>query len=187
MDVSIQEKRFTNAVEYVIETPKATMQAHKKFFSLLPHITLEGAGGSTLAKIDGEFSFRSKFTIDLTGIGTYNYHCEKMWKGVDICEGEGGPYRLYRHKGVRYSIFQGDRQIAAFSSNRLIIGNGRNFDLRVNSGVNLPLIICMVLCLNTEDGDDRENNTVTYDFGSLGPEDRKFDETWRPDDEQPAS
>ena len=110
-----------------------------------------------------------------------------MWKGVDICEGEGGPYRLYRHKGVRYSIFQGDRQIAAFSRNKLIIGNGRNFDLRVDPDANLPLIISMVLCLNTEDDDDQENSTITYDFGSLGPEERKFDESWRPSDERTAS
>jgi hypothetical protein len=42
----------------------------------------------------------------------------------------------------------------------------------------------MVLCLNTEDDDDETNSTFTYDFGQLGPEDRKFDETWRPDDER---
>lgn len=186
MDVSIQEKSFSFGVGYVIETPKATLQAQRKILSLLAHITLQSAEGLVLATITGESFFRIKFAIELAAGGTYDYHCEKIWKGVDICAGEGGPYRLYAHKGVRYSIFQNDTQIAAFSRNKLIIGNGRNFDLRVNSDANLPLIISMVLCLNTEDDDDQTNNTFTYDFGHLGPEDRRFDEAWRPLDERPV-
>jgi hypothetical protein len=149
LDVAIQEKSFSFGVEYVIETPKTTLQANKKIFSLLPHITLQSADGSTIATITRWSLVRSSFTIDLAGFGIYKYHTEKLWKGVDICEGDGGPFHLYAHRGVRYSIFQNDRQIAAFSRNRLIIGNGRNFDLRANSDVNLPLIISMVLCLNT--------------------------------------
>jgi hypothetical protein len=184
LDVSIQEKSFSFGIEYVIETPTTRLEAHKKILSLLPHITLQSADDSTLATITGWSFLRSSFTIDLAGRGIYKYHTEKLWKGVDICEGDGGPFHLYAHKGVRYSIFQNDKQIAAFSRNRFIIGNGREFDLRVNSGVNLPLIISMVLCLNTEDDDDETNSTFTYDFGQLGPEDRKFDETWRPDDER---
>lgn len=184
MDVSIQENRFSFGVGYVIETPSSTLQAHKKILSLLPHITLQSADDSTIATITGWSLVRSSFTIDLAGTGIYKYHTEKLWKGVDICEGDGGPFHLYSHKGVRYSIFQNDKQIAAFSRNRLIVGNGRDFDLRVNSDVNLPLIISMVLCLNTENDDDQEDSTVTYDFGHLGPEDRKFDENWRPNDER---
>lgn len=186
MDVSIQEKSVSFGIGYVIETPQSTLQAHKKILSLLPHITLQSADDSTIATITGWSFVRSNFTIDIAGVGIYKYHTEKLWKGVDICEGDTGPFHLYRHKGVRYSVFQNDRQVAAFSKNRLIIGNGRNFDLRVNSDVNLNLIISMVLCLNTEDGDDETDNAVTYDFGSLGPEDRKFDEAWRPNDERSA-
>lgn len=183
MDVLIQEKSFSFGVEYVIETPTETLQAHKKIFSLLPHITLQSANDAILATITGKSFIRTKFLIELPGAGSYDYHCEKIWKSVDVCEGDGGPYHLYAHKGVRYSIFQGVRQIAAFSTNKLIIGSGRTYDLRVDADANLPLVISMVLCLNTEDGDDRENNTVTYDFGHLGPEDRRFDENWRPKDE----
>jgi hypothetical protein len=184
LDVSIQEKSFSFGVGYSIETPETTLQAHKKIFSLLPHITLQSAYASTIATITGWSLLLTSFTIELGGSGIYKYHTEKLWKGVDICEGDGGPFHLYAHKGVRYSIFQNDDQIATFSRNRLIIGNGRNFDLRVNSDVNLPLIISMVLCQNTEDGDDETNDTVTYDFGQLGPEDRRFDEAWRPNDER---
>jgi hypothetical protein len=184
LNVSIHERHFTNAVEYVIETPKATLAAHKKIFSLLPHITLQSADDSVVATITGESFIRTKFTIDVAGLGIYEYHTEKLWKGVDICEGEDGPFHLYAHKGLRYSIFQGDTQIAAFSGNSLIIGDGRNFDLRVDADANLPLIISMVLCLNTQDGDDRTGNGVTFDFGRLGPQDRRFDEAWRPNDER---
>lgn len=182
MDVSIQERSFSFGVGYDIETPRGQLEAHKKILSLLPHITLQAADGSTIATIAGWTFVRTNFTIDLAGVGIYKYHTEKLWKGVDVCEGDGGPFHLYAHKGVRYSIFQADKQIGAFSRNRFIIGKGHNYDLRVNSDVNLPLIISMVLCLNTEDDDDDSNGTFTYDFGKIGPEDRKFDESWQPDD-----
>jgi hypothetical protein len=183
MDVLIQEKSFSFGVQYDIETPTKKMTALKKILSLLPHITVQNENDAVLADIKGESFFRTKFSIDLRTGSTYNYHCEKLWKGVDICEGSGGPYHLYHHKGVRYSIFQGDVQVAAFSGNKLVVGDGRTFDLRVNADADLLLVISMVLCLNTENGDDQNDNTITYDFGNIGPEDRKFDEAWRPKDE----
>lgn len=85
MDVSIQEQSFSFGVGYVIETPKLTLQAHKKILSLLPHITLQSTDDSTIATIAGWSFLRSSFTIDLAGIGIYRYHTEKLWKGVDIC------------------------------------------------------------------------------------------------------
>lgn len=183
MDISIQEKKFSFGVEYAIETPTSTLSATKKIFTLYPHVTLQAADDSVLATIKGESLIRTKFNIEMRDGRNYTYHCEKIWKSVDICEGPGGPYRLYAHKGVRYSIFQQDMQIAAFSQERLFIGNGREFDLRLNSNADIPLVIAMVLCSNTEDGNDESEATITYDFGHLGPEDRKFDEAWRPNDE----
>jgi uncharacterized protein YxjI len=182
MDVLIQEKSFSFGVEYEINTPTKKMTALKKVFSMLPHIAVQDASDEVLAEIKSESFFRSKFTIVLRAGNTYHYHCEKVWKGVDICEGPNGPYHLYTHKGVRYSIFQGDTQIAAFTGNKWIVGNGRTYDLRVNADADLLLVISMLLCLNTENGDDHNDNTVTYDFGNIGPEDRKFDEAWGPTD-----
>jgi hypothetical protein len=182
MDVSIKEKSFSFGVGYEIQTPTTALSATRKIFSLLPHITLQTNSDQILATIVGESLFRTKFSIQVSG-HAYEYHCEKLWKGVDICEGPSGPFHLYQHKKRRYSIFQGETQVAAFSRDLVVIGNGKEYDLRLNPDVDLNLILSMVLCLNTENDDDKEDSTMTFDFGHVGPEDRQFDESWRPKDE----
>ena len=81
-------------------------------------------------------------------------------------------------KRLNYSIFQNDLQIAAFRNNRLVIGKGNEYDLRINADANLLAVICMVLTLNTEEDDDHRE-TVTIDFGKIGPEEKRFDESWQ--------
>jgi hypothetical protein len=98
---------------------------------------------------------------------------------VYACESTEEKFRLYTHKGVNYSIFNGDRQIAAFSRNRIVIGRGNRFDIQINTDANVLVVICMVLTVNTFTNDD-DHATVTYDFGNIGPESRPFDTPWEP-------
>ena len=86
---------------------------------------------------------------------------------------------MYVHKGLKYSIFQDDRQIAAFSRNSLVIGKGNQYDIRINDDANELVVICMVLTVNTTSNDDNKE-TVSYDFGNIGMEDRPFDTSWEP-------
>lgn len=113
MDVSIQEKSFSFGVQYTIETPEKTLHANKKILSLLTHIDLFSASDSLLATISGESLLRSIYSIQLTDGTSYVFRREKLWKGVFACEGEGETYHLYTHKGLRYSIFKNDAQIAS--------------------------------------------------------------------------
>jgi hypothetical protein len=182
MDVSIQEKSFSFGVQYKIQTPEKTMHASKKIFSLLTHIDLFSASDSLLATISGESFLRSIYSIKSTDGKSYIYRCEKLWKGVFVCEGESETYHLYTHRGLRYSIFKADTQIASLEKERIVIGNGNKYDLRMNSDASLVLLTSMVLALNSVNGDDQNDNTVTYDFGNIGPEDRPFDENWKPSD-----
>lgn len=95
------------------------------------------------------------------------------------CEGNGDKLVLFTHRGVNYSIFQGERQIAALTKNRLVVGKGNRYDVRVDRGANLPLIVCMILTLNTAENDD-DTETVTFDVGNIGPQERPFDQNWEP-------
>jgi len=76
---------------------------------------------------------------------------------------------LYEHKGLRYSIFDGDSQIAAFTKNRVVIGSGNEYDIQMNDDADLPLVISMVLTVNTAENDS-DKATVTVDLGNIGPE-----------------
>ena len=46
--------------------------------------------------------------------------------------------------------------------------------------VNLMVIVCMVLTINTEDYDEDKQNLISINIGRIGPEARTFDETWEP-------
>jgi hypothetical protein len=87
---------------------------------------------------------------------------------------------LYQHKGLNYSIFQNDSQIAAFSRNRVKIGGTDRYEIRMNDDANLVLMICMALVIDCGELEDETAGTLTIDLGSLGPEVRPFDSSWEP-------
>ena len=181
LNVTIQERKFSFRSTYDISAPGVTYFAQKAFFAFLDKLELRTKAGELVAKLQSHFTFiRTNYDFILTDGRTYHFLCEKIWKGVYVCERSEESFHLYRHKGLRYSIFKGDDQIAAITKNRLVIGNGNEYDIRMNSDADVIVISCMVLALNTGDGDDDKDSTVTYDFGNVGPEDRRFDDSWAP-------
>lgn len=181
MEITIRERKFSLRSEYEIETPAGTYQAKKQFFTLLAHLELRTADDVLVAKLDGEWSLlRSKFDFEFADGKTYRFWCEKLWKGVYDCESTEEKFILYTHKGLKFSVFQNNVQIAAIRKNRIVIGSGNQYDISISAGVNFLVVICMVLALNTDDSDS-DQNTVTIDMGNLGPEERPFDESWQPD------
>jgi hypothetical protein len=69
-------------------------------------------------------------------------------------------FRLCSHKGLNYSVFQNDVQIAAFTKNRIVVGKGNQYDLRINRDANGIVVICMVLALNTSENSDEHDSNL---------------------------
>ncbi len=180
MEVTIQESCLSFMSEYEIETPGSYYSAQKAIFSLPAKIKLQSSDERILANIQGRFSFfRERYDFTLSDGRVFRFWCQKRWRRVFDCEGDKASYRLYGHKGLKYSIFQDDRQIAAFSKNRVVIGKGNRYEISLNDDADVILIICMVLAINSSEDDD-DNTTVTIDVGSIGPEEKTFDERWQP-------
>jgi hypothetical protein len=181
LDATIKEHKFSLRSVYDITSDIASYTAQKAFVSLLANLEVRTPNDRVVATIHGNFSlFRANYDFALADGRNFHYACEKFWRGVYSCIGPSANYHLFQHKGVRYSIFQDDKQIAALTSNQFIVGNGREYDVQMNHDADLLVITCMVLAINTEAGDDKQDATFTYDFGNFGPEDRKFDESWQP-------
>jgi len=85
---------------------------------------------------------------------------------------------MYQHRGLNYSVFESDRQIAAFTKNQIKIGAGDRYDIRVNHDVNIGIIICLVVAVDQMNFNDGIG--VTLDFGNIGSEAKSFDEQWEP-------
>jgi uncharacterized protein YxjI len=174
LNAIIQERKFSFRSEYDISSNGSTFYARKTFFSFFNKLQLQSRDGNVIARIQGRFSLlRNKYDFELSDDRVYHFRCEKLWKPVFLCERSEESYRLYQHKG------RDDRQIAAFSKNRVTIGKGNRYEILMNADADLIVIVCMVLALNTsQDNDNKE--TVNIDFGNIGPEAKPFDEFWQP-------
>jgi len=180
LEITIQESRLSFRSKYEIETPGSFYYAQKAFFSWPPRLTLQSSDERDVATLLGRFSFfRNKYDFVLRDGRIFHFYCQKRWKRVFMCEGGTESYCIYGHKGLRYSVFQSDCQIAAFTKNRIVIGKGNRYDVSLNDDADLLVLMCIVLAINTSENDD-DDTTVTIDIGSIGPEEKPFDSRWQP-------
>lgn len=180
MDVTIRERKFSLRSEYDIKAPSCTYSAQKKILSLLAQLKVVAEDGRVVARISGRWSFfRARYDFVLADGNKYRFWREKIWKDVFACENNQEKFRMYTHKALNYSIFQNDIQIAAFRRNRVVVGHGNEYGLRINADANLLVIVCMVLALNTAEDSDNDTS-VTINLGNIGPEGRPFDSSWEP-------
>lgn len=177
VDITIEQNAFSFRSEYEITTPACIYSAKKKFLSWGDKIQVFGPRERITARIRSRFSlFRCKYEFALAEGAVYRFRKKKIWTGVYVCEGPNECFRLYEHKGLNWSVFQNDAQIAAFSKNKVKIGKGDRYEIRMNEDANLAVMICLVLAIDASENEGN-NTSVTYDFGQLGPEARPFDES----------
>ena len=180
MNVTIQERKVSFAAEYDITAPAAVYYAKKAFFSLTDHLELQETGGNVVATIQGAISpLEHKHDLTLSDGRRYHMRCAEIFRRVYLCDGNLESYSLYEHKGLRCSIFREDRQVAAFTKNRVVFAQGNRYEIRIDSDADLVLILCMILTVSLSE-DNNNDSTVTFDLGNIGPEARPFSEDWQP-------
>lgn len=178
VNIYITERQFSLRSEYDIAAPGRDYYAEKKWLSFAAKIQLLSEDRQLLGTIRGRFPFGPRYDFEFANGRIYRFWCEGFWKSVYRCDRAEEKYRIYQHKGLNFSIFRDDRQIAAFSKNRVAIGKGNEYAIRLDDDADSQVVICMVLAINTSQGDN--DTSVTIDFGSIGPEDRPFDASWEP-------
>ena len=180
MEITIQQNAFSWCSEYEITAPAATYTAKKKFWSFGDKLQLLGPRERLLARVRSRWRvLTSRYDFELVDGATYHFRTESFWKSVFVCEGNAETFRLYQHKGLNFSIFQNEAQIAAFTKDRVSIGNGDTYSLKMNDDANLVVILCMVLTIDLSESEGN-GSSVTIDFGNIGPEARPFDRNWTP-------
>lgn len=179
MLVTIQQATSSPPSQYEIETIACLHCAKKKWPTIKAQVGLFAPRDGLTAKIQGDgWIFDCHYDFLLTEGKNYHFKAEKVWRGVYRCEGPDDSLHLYRHKGLKYSIFQKDLQIAAFERDAVGIGGGDHYHLRLNNDANLYLMICLVLTIDVAEDED-SSSSYPYDLGNVGPEERLFDRSWK--------
>ena len=174
MNITIYQSEFSSRTDYDISAPACDYGVQKKLLSSGEEFQLtSGDRRGVVAKIRSRgSSFRARFDIELSDGGILHFQRESPWRGVFGCQGGPESFHLCEHRGLKFSVFRNGLQIAAFTKNRVQIGKGYRYDIRMNQDANSVLVTCLVLvagAMNYEDAD-----------AASGSEARPFDEAWEP-------
>ena len=181
MNVLLEEKAIAMRPTYNITSPTGNLKAVKGWMPFPVKLEVTTTEGAPVANIKGQFLsfFKPKFDISFPDGRTYLFALEKIMSQVYSCKSKDEEYKLITHKGVRFSIFKGDTQVAWFNKNRMSFGTGNVYNITANSDADIALISSMILARNTSK-EDGKKSMVNIEVGHIGPEDRPFDESWQP-------
>jgi len=180
MDLSIKERMISLRSTYDIVAPNGTYKAEKKIFSLFPNLKIMDGAGQEAVNLKGGFAlFSQKYDFVFADGRTYHYKTEQRLKPVYLAEGNGEQYRLYRHRGVNFSVYKGDTQVAAITKNRLTIGSGNEYQVKISSDADPLVVTAMVLAFNSSKEDDKKG-AINVDIGYMGMEAKPWDSNWQP-------
>ena len=172
VNITIEQRTFTLGPKFDITAPGGPYYAEKSPFSFLGNVQLM-AHGHVIAQLRRRWvPFFTEYDFEFSNGKVYHFRCEKFWKGVYSCEGGDQSYRLYCHRGYDYSVFQKERQTAAFTKHPAMPGKGAKYQMRMSKGANVVVVICLALTVAASERNTRAG------VGNIGLEDRPFDESW---------
>lgn len=181
MEIRINQASFSFTDKYNIYAgAELQYTAASVFFSWPKRINLYEAG-SSIPKLILQKNFSlSDSSFDLTKDSgeILEFRSQSFWKAHYSCPSGDDLYEIFGHKGRKYSVFKNDLQIAWWDKNAISFGTGDKFVITTNKESDHALIIAF--CLVIDERRDSDSAAVTIDIGNIGPEERKFDSSWRP-------
>jgi uncharacterized protein YxjI len=182
MEIDINQKIISLVAEYrIFVNEDEQFSATKKFFTYLDEIELFDATGKR-----PRYTIKQKWTwfktsYDLTRHDniTLQFRTVKYWRRHYQCILGTDSYDIYGHNGRKYSIYKNNSQIAWWDKESVAWFNGDNYKLVANNNVDIELLICFCLIMDNKTSQNNKGNTVTIDFGHIGPQAKKFDSNWK--------
>lgn len=77
-------------------------------------------------------------------------------------------------------MYKNDEQVAWWDKKRVTWFEGDNYKIVADNKGHYELLIAFCLIIDNYLSNDKGNNSMTIDFGHIGPQARKFDKTWQP-------
>lgn len=184
MEIDINQRKISIGDKYQIFTNgQQTHTATRALLQLLPEINLfeNSFGGSARMTINKRFSlFKATYDITRWDNNIIKFRTKSYWKLYYQCQCGADTYDIYGHRGRKYSIYKNDKQVAWWNKKAVTWFAGDNYKIIADKDCDVNLIISFCLIVDNFSSDDHDGNTVTYDFGNIGFQVKKFDDSWQP-------
>ena len=180
MNISIQQEIFTLRTVYQINCAGRKLNAKRRWFSFLGIIDIYD-GKKLVGSIKRNFGFfRANYRVWVEG-KYYKFLSKTLWKPSYECIGEKERYTVIAHKGLKHSIFDDENQIGVIDKNRIVVGAGDEYKMKVNQKSNHILMVSIALVLDNFRGGDSNSHTISIDIGNIMGELKPFDQSWKPE------
>jgi hypothetical protein len=107
-----------------------------------------------------------------------NFTTKSYWKLHYQCQHQNDKYDIYGHRGRKYSIYKNEVQIAYWDKEAVSWFSGDNYMILTDNDANHQLLIGFCLILDNDKNNDKDGATVTYDFGNIGWQEKKYNPNW---------
>ncbi|MDB5258734.1 MAG: hypothetical protein JWM14_3429 [Chitinophagaceae bacterium] len=124
--------------------------------------------------------FKPKYDILFKDGMVAQFRTESIWSCHYYCHFNNDRYTIYSHLERKYSIYKNDIQIAWWDKEAVVWFSGDNYKLTADSDAPIELIISFCLIIDNYFNKRHNGNILTYDFGEVLAEDRKFNRKWIP-------
>ncbi|HLL43399.1 MAG TPA: hypothetical protein VK369_09685 [Segetibacter sp.] len=183
MEIDINQKKIAIGDKYKIFIDgQPTHTASTELFRLFAVVNLFNITGNRhrLTINKRHAWFKAKYDIRRHDNNVLVFQTKSFWKKHFQCRYDSGLYDIYGHRGRKYSVFKNDEQVAWWNKQKVTWFEGDNYKIIAENNSDYELIIAFCLIIDNYSSNDKGNNTITIDFGHIGPQARPFDSTWQP-------
>jgi len=183
MRIDINQKKISLFNSYKIFTDqKKSHRAECDFVFFMPVIDLyKETSNRPIVRIKKRWSvFKPKYDILFRDGTVAPFRTKSIWSCHHYCTFNNDEYTIYSHLERKYSIFKNDIQIAGWDKEAVVWFSGDNYKLLADDDVFVELMISFCLIIDNYFNRRQNGNVLTYDFGEVLAEDRKFDKKWTP-------
>lgn len=182
MEIVVTQKKISIGDKYNIFTNgQPTHKASKRLLQLLAEIRLfESNGITTDVIINRRFTWlKPAYDITNKNLQVLSFRTKSFWKRHYQCQSNSDTYDIYRHRGLKYSIFKNDQQVAWWGKSIITWFEGDSYRIIANDDCDVDLIISFCLIIDNISG-NHDTEVITLNIGNIGFQARKFDPQWQP-------
>jgi uncharacterized protein YxjI len=183
MEIDIHQKKISISDKYkIFVNGQQTHTASAKLFRWLSEIHLLELGDSKPKYVIKKkwTLFKVAFNLTKWNNNVFEFRTKKIGERYYCCHVGQDLYEIFGHRGRKYSVYKNNVQIAYWDKKAITWFNGDNYKIIADKDSDYELIISFCLIIDNFFSNNNDNNTMTVDFGNIGPQTKKFDPAWQP-------